>query len=80
MRAMTRLSSLQAKAKTAGSACMVAALVLTATSALAGGSLGSGRLSTLGAPSLLFGVTILGELLLGASLVVYLSHLRATRS
>lgn len=80
MRAVTRLSSWQAKAQTAASACAVAALVLTATSVLAGGSLGAGRLSSLGAPSLLFGVTVLGELLLGASVVVYLSHLRATRS
>jgi hypothetical protein len=80
MRAVTRLSSWQAKAQTAASACAVTALALTFASAIAGGSLGSGRLSTLGAPSLLFGVAVLGELLLGASVVVYLSHLRATRS
>jgi hypothetical protein len=80
MCAMTRLASWQAKARTAASACAVAALVLSVSSAFAGGSLGSGRLSSLGAPPLLFGVTVLGELLLGASVVVYVSHLRATRS
>jgi hypothetical protein len=80
MRTVTRLSSWQVKARTAASACAFAALLLTVACALAGGSLGSGRLSALGAPSLLFGVTVLGELLLGAAVVVYLSHLRATRS
>jgi len=48
--------------------------------ALAGGSLGAARLSGLGSPSLLFGATVLGELMLGAAVVVGLSHLRAARS
>jgi hypothetical protein len=80
LRVLTRLSSWRAKAETAASGCLVAALVLTLTSALAGGSLGADRLSGLGAPSLVFGVSVLGELMLGAGLFVGLSHLRAARS
>jgi len=80
LRVLARLSSWQAKVETAASGCLVAALVLTVASALAGGSLGAGRLSGLGAPSLVFGATVLGELLLGAAVVVGLSHLRAARS
>lgn len=80
LRSLARLSSWQAKATVAGAACLVAALVLTLASSLAGGSLGAARLSGLGAPSLLFGVSVLGELLLGAAVVVGLSHLRLTRS
>ena len=79
LRAVARLSSWQVKARTAASACVVAALVLTLASALAGGSLGAGRLGWVGAPSLLFGVAVLGELLFGAAIVVGLSHLRAAR-
>ena len=79
LREVARLSAWQVKARTAASACVVAALVLTAASALAGGSLGAVRLGWVGAPSLLFGVAVLGELLLGASIVVGLSHLRASR-
>ncbi len=77
---LSRLSSWSAKAETAGWACLVAALALSLASALAGGSLGAARLSGLGAPSLLFGAAVLGELLVGAALVVGLSHLRAARS
>ena len=77
---LTRLSSWQAKAKTAASACGVAAALLTVTSALAGGSLGAARLSEVGAPSLAFGASVLGELMLGAAVAVLLSHLRAVRS
>jgi hypothetical protein len=80
LRVLTRLSSWRAKAETAASACLVAALLLTLATALAGGSLGAARLSGLGAPSLLFGAAVLGELLLGAAVVVGLSHLRAARS
>jgi hypothetical protein len=80
LRVVARLSSLRAKAETAGSACLLSSLVLTLATALAGGSLGAARLSGLGAPSLLFGATVLGELLLGAAIVVGLSHLRAFRS
>jgi hypothetical protein len=80
LRVVARLSSLRAKAETAGSACLLSALVLTLATALAGGSLGAARLSGLGAPSLLFGATVLGELLLGAAIFVGLSHLRAFRS
>ena len=77
---VTRLSSLRAKAETAGWACLVAALVLTLATAAAGGSLGAARLSGLGAPPLAFGAAVLGELLSGAAVVVGLSHLRAARS
>ena len=77
---VARLSSWQVKAKTAASACVVAALVLTLASALAGGSLGAARLSGVGAPSLVFGATVLGELFVGAAVVVGLSHRRAARS
>jgi hypothetical protein len=77
---VTRLSSWRAKAETAASACLVAALLLTLATALAGGSLGAARLSGVGAPSLLFGAAVMGELSLGAAVVVGLSHLRAARS
>jgi len=79
LRQVARLSSLKVKAKVAGAACLVAACVLTLASVLAGGSLGGARLSEVGAPSLLFGAAVLGELLLGAALVVGLSHPRASR-
>jgi hypothetical protein len=80
LRVVARLSSWKAKASTALSACAVAAVVLTVASGLAGGSLGASRLSGLGAPSLLFGAAVLGELVLGAAPVVWISHLRAARS
>jgi hypothetical protein len=80
LRAVARLSSWRAKLTVAAMACGVAALVLTLASILASGSLGADRLSGLGAPSLLFGFSVLGELLLGAGFVVGLSHLRVTRS
>jgi hypothetical protein len=80
LRVLTRLSSWRAKAETAGSACLVATLLLTLSTALAGGSLGAARLSGLGAPSLLFGAAVMGELSLGAAIVIGLSHLRAVRS
>ena len=77
---VARLSSWRAKAETAASACLITALVLTLASSLAGGSLGAARLSGLGAPSLMFGAAVLGELLLGATVAVGVSHLRAARS
>ena len=80
LRVLARLSSWRAKAETAAWACLVAALVLTVASSLAGGSLGAARLSGLGAPSLVFGAAVLGELLVGAAAVVSFSHLRAARS
>jgi len=76
LREVARLSSWQVKATVAVAACVVAALVLTLASALAGGSLGAARLSGVGAPSLVFGAAVLGEMLLGAAVVVGLSHLR----
>ena len=79
LRVVARLSSWRAKAETAASACLIAALVLTLASYLAGGALGATRLIGLGAPSLLFGAAVLGELLLGAAVVVGVSHLRAAR-
>lgn len=79
LREVARLSAFRVKAKTAASACVVAALVLTLASALAGGSLGAGRLGWVGAPTLTFGVAVLGELVLGAAVVVCLSHWRALR-
>jgi len=79
LREVARLSSWQVKARVASAGCAVAALVLTGASALAGGSLGAARLSRVGAPSLAFGVAVLAELLLGAAVVVGLSHLRTTR-
>jgi hypothetical protein len=78
--AVARLSSWQVKVKTSALACVVAALVLTLASALAGGSIGAARLSGVGAPSLVFGVSVLGELFLGAAVVVGLSHRRAGQS
>ncbi len=79
LRVVARLSSWQVKAKVAASACVVSALLLTLASALAGGSLGAAQLSGVGAPSLVFGVVVLGELLLGAAVVVGVSHVRTVR-
>jgi hypothetical protein len=79
VRAVARLSSWQVKATVAAAACAVAALTLTLASLLAGGSLGAARLSGVGAPSLMFGMAVFGELLLGSAVVVGLSHLRAVR-
>jgi len=79
LREVARLSAWQVKARTAASACVVAALLLTLASELAGGSLGAVRLAWVGAPSLVFGVAVLGELLLGAAVVVGISHLRTAR-
>lgn len=79
VRCVARLSSWQVKARVAGAACAVAALTLTLASALAGGSLGAARLSVVGAPSLVFGLAVFGELLLGAAVVVCVSHLRVAR-
>jgi hypothetical protein len=76
---LARLSSWQVKAKTAACACVAAAVVLTLASALAGGSLGAARFSEVGAPPLVFGVSVLGELLAGAGVVVGLSHRRAAK-
>ena len=78
LREVARLSSWQVKAKVAVAGCVVAALALTLASALAGGSLGADRLSWVGAPSLVFGLAVLAELLLGAAIVVGLSHLRVS--
>jgi hypothetical protein len=79
LREVARLSAFRVKATTAASACVVAALVLTLASALAGGSLGAGRLGWVGAPTLTFGAAVLAELVLGAAVVVGLSHWRALR-
>lgn len=79
LRVVARLSSWQIKAKVAVAACAVASLLLTLASALAGGSLGAARLNAVGAPSLIFGGAVLAELLLGAAVVVGLSHLRTIR-
>jgi hypothetical protein len=79
VRAVARLSSWQVKATVAAAACVVAALTLTLASLLAGGSLGAARLSGVGAPSLMFGMAVFGELLLGSAVVVGLSHMRAVR-
>lgn len=80
LRAVALLSSWRVKATVAAMACAVASLLLTVGSALAGGSLGATRLTGVGAPSLQFGASVLVELLLGAAVVVGLSHLRAARS
>lgn len=79
VRSVARLSSWQVKARVAVAACAVAALTLTLASALAGGSLGAARLSVVGAPSLVFGAAVFGELMLGAAVAVCLSHLHAVR-
>lgn len=80
LRLVARLSSWRVKALTAALGCVIAALVLMLAGTLAGGSLGGARLSGLGAPPLIFGVAVVGELLLGATVVVFLSHRRASRS
>ncbi|MGZ4721918.1 cell division protein PerM [Oryzihumus sp.] len=77
IRQVTRLASWQAKAKVAAAACVIAALLLAAGTWLADGSLGSRELSTVGADPVLAGLCLLGEMLLGAALVVGASQWRA---
>jgi len=53
--------------------------VLTLAVALSGGSAGAARLGAVGANPWAVGGALLGELLLGAAVVVGASHLRARR-
>jgi len=77
IRQVTRLASWQAKAKVAAAACVIAAVLLAAGTWLADGSLGSRELSTVGADPVLAGLCLLGEMLLGAAVVVGASQWRA---
>ena len=79
LRQVARLSSWRVKAKVAFAACVVCACVLTLASVLAGGSLGAARLGRVGAPSLMFGAVVLGELLLGAAVAVCVGQVRTIR-
>jgi len=79
LRAVARLSSWRVKASVAATACAVASLIPDAGQRPRGGFAGCARLSGVGAPSLMFGLAVLGELLLGAAVVVGLSHLRVVR-
>ena len=79
LRQVARLSSWRLKARVAVAACVVSASVLTLASVLAGGSLGAARLGRVGAPSMMFGAVVLGELLLGAAVAVGLSLVRPIR-
>lgn len=77
IRQVTRLASWQAKAKVAAAACALCALLLGAGTWVADGSLGARELSVVGADPVLAALALLGELLLGAGLVVAVSQWRA---
>jgi hypothetical protein len=79
LRAVSRLSTWQIKAETSATACLLCALLLTCAVALAGGAAGAARLGSVGANPWAVGGALLGELLVGAALVVGGSHLRARR-
>jgi hypothetical protein len=79
LRAVSRLSTWQIKAETSAAACALCAVVLTLAVALSGGSAGAVRLGAVGANPWAVGGALLGELLLGAAVVVGASHLRARR-
>jgi hypothetical protein len=79
LRAVSRLSTWQIKAETSAAACVLCAVVLTLAVALSGGSAGAARLGAVGANPWAVGGALLGELLLGAAVVVGASHLRARR-
>ena len=76
---MSRLSTWQIKAETSAAACVLCAVVLTLAVVLAGGAAGAARLGNVGANPWAVGGALLGELLLGAAVVVGASHLRARR-
>ena len=77
IRQVTRLASWQAKAKVAAAACLICSLLLAAATWLADGALGAGQLGFVGADPVLAGLALLGELLVGAALVVGVSQWRA---
>lgn len=58
------------RALAAASGCLIAGLGAALAGALAGGSLGSSRLSSVGAPPLLLGAMVAGELALGAAIAL----------
>jgi hypothetical protein len=67
---VARLSRLRTKLAVAASACTTTALVIGGLDALAGGSVGQFRLSSVGAPAGWLVLALLGELLVGAVFVV----------
>ena len=77
IRQVTRLASWRAKAKVAAAACVLCALLLGAATWLADGALGAGKLGFVGADPVKAVLALLGELLVGAALVVGVSELRA---
>lgn len=79
LRAVAQLSPWQVKAKVAGTACALAAVLLGVAAALAGGAMGGDRLSHVGPDAVLVALALAGELALGAALVVGLGHRRASR-
>ncbi len=79
LRAVSRLSTWQIKAETSAAACVLCAVVLTLAVVAAGGAAGAARLGNVGANPWAVGGALLGELLLGAAVVVGASHLRARR-
>ncbi len=78
-RDLSRLSSWRLKAQAAGSSVATAVVVLTVLAALSSGSLGSGRLASVGIPVGWFALVITVELLAGAALAVGVMHRLRTR-
>jgi hypothetical protein len=70
LRAVARLSTARTKLLVTGTAVTLAAAALGVLDALAGGSLGTGRLSDIGAPALAMSLALLAEFALGAGLVL----------
>ena len=75
-RDLARLSTWRTKLSTSVAACGVAALVVLVAATFASGSLGVDRLTHVGTRPWLLALVVLGELLLGSSVVVGLDRLR----
>lgn len=70
LRSMSRLASSGTKAVAIGVAILLAAVLVGLLDALAGGSFGAARLSSVGAPAGLLTLALAGEMLLGAVVVL----------
>jgi hypothetical protein len=79
VRSVSRLASGRTKALVTGLAVLLAAAGLAGLDALAGGSLGTGRLGDIGAPAPAMGLTLLAELGAGAALVLAWDRWRLRR-
>ena len=70
LRSMSRLASSGTKAVAIGVAILLSAVLVGLLDALAGGSFGAARLSSVGAPAGLLTLALAGEMLLGAVVVL----------